>query len=87
MFDTVFFNFPTSTDFLANIGELSVPFFENLLPLVYIACGLLIGGLLVRWIINTVIAAVMTAFWTSVIGGVLGGISGLFKKGTKWHED
>lgn len=47
---------PSSTEAIAGIGEWSSPWFEALLPWVYLAVGCIIAGVLIRFIINAVLS-------------------------------
>jgi len=45
---------PSSTSFLASVGDWSIPFFADLLPFVIFACGLFIAVFLAGWILHSV---------------------------------
>lgn len=55
---TGFVNFPSSTTFMASVGEWSGSLFSNLLNIAVVVVGFTVGGLLIAMLINTVIHAV-----------------------------
>lgn len=46
------FTAPSSTALIASIGEYSAPWFQELLPLVYISVGFIVAGLLISALIG-----------------------------------
>lgn len=50
-----FFTLPDATSTMTSIGDYSSAIFDELLPVLYIVAGLIIGGLIVSKIISTVI--------------------------------
>lgn len=52
-----FVTLPDATTILTGIGNYASPLFDNLLPLAMLMLGCIIGGMLVRFIIDIVVSA------------------------------
>lgn len=49
-----FFTIPTTTDMLASIGDVSVPFASYLLPIAFVGAGFLIGGMIIYFMLKVI---------------------------------
>lgn len=52
------FTAPTSTDVWTGVSAYSADTFTNLLPIIYIMAGFIVGGLIVSFVLKSVLAGV-----------------------------